>query len=75
MVNNVPYTNVGMNQSLMCPSDILTPWKVSSASNPPDVQELPEPSYKHCQTHEKGKMREIMLEELRTDVLRFKAGN
>ena len=80
MVNNVPYTSVGLNQSFMCPSDILTPWKVSSASNPPDVQELPETKLqtlldaRKAMCVKQGKIREIMMEELRTDVLRFKAG-
>ena len=80
MVNNIPYTNVGLNQSLMCPSDILTPWKVPSASSPPDVQELPESGLQTLLDARKAmcvkqhKMREIQMEELRTNVDRFKSG-
>ena len=38
MMNNTPYTKIGLNSTLMCPGDIMTPWKNQS----PGVQDLPE---------------------------------
>ena len=76
MMNNTPYTRIGLNSTLMCPGDIMTPWKNQS----PGVQDLPEIKLQtlldaqRTMTIKQSKMRAIMTEELRLEVIRFKAG-
>ena len=76
MLNNTPYTRIGLNSSLMCPGDIITPWKNQN----PGVQDLPEMKLQtlldaqRAMTIRQSKMRTIMMEELRLEVTRFKAG-
>ena len=76
MMNNTPYTKIGLNSTLMCPGDIMTPWKNQS----PGVQDLPEIKLQtlldaqRTMTIKQSKMRAIMTEELKLEVTRFKAG-
>ena len=76
MMNNTPYTRIGLNSTLMCPGDIMTPWKNQS----PGVQDLPEIKLQtlldaqRTMTIKQSKMRAIMTEELKLEVTRFKAG-
>jgi hypothetical protein len=76
MMHNTPYTKIGLNSTLMCPGDIMTPWKNQS----PGVQDLPETKLEtlldaqRTMTIKQSKMRAIMIEELKLEVTRFKAG-
>ena len=76
MVNNTPYQDVGPNSTLLCPADFLTPWK----GQEPEVQCLPENKLKSLlETRRKmiikqEKLKEIMMEEIRNEVNRFRGG-
>ena len=80
MVNNFPYASIGLNQTLLCPSDLINPWRVASASEPPDVQEIPRSDLqtltdaKMTMTIKQTKMREILWEETKLELERYKPG-
>ena len=81
MVNNTPFQPFGLNQTLLCPADLVNPWRVASVHGPPRVQELPESGLqtlveaKRVMTIKQDKMSEILWEETHGEVERFKPGN
>ena len=75
MVSNVPYQDVGPNSTLLCPADVLTPWKGME----PEVQCLPENKLKSLMETRRRmiikqqKLKEIMMEEIRNKTNRFRS--
>jgi 2'-5' RNA ligase len=81
MVNNTPFAPFGLNQTLLCPADLISPWRVAGVHGPPKVQEIPDSGLqtlveaKRIMTIKQDKMTEILWEETRTEVERYKPGN
>jgi hypothetical protein len=81
MVNNTPFSPFGINQTLLCPADLVNPWRVAGVHGPPKVQEIPDSGLqtlveaKRIMTIKQEKMTEILWEETQTEVERYKPGN
>jgi 2'-5' RNA ligase len=81
MVNNTPFSPFGVNQTLLCPADLINPWRVAGVHGAPKVQEIPESGLqtlteaKRIMTIKQDKMQEILWEETKIEVDRFKPGN
>ena len=81
MVDNTPFAPFGLNQTLLCPADLISPWRVAGVHGPPKVQEIPDSGLqtlveaKRIMTIKQDKMTEILWEETRTEVERYKPGN
>ena len=81
MVNNTPFTSIGLHRTLLCPSDIINPWRVAGGVPPPEVQEIPKTDLRTLaearmfMIAKQTKMREILWEDTKTELERYKQGN
>ena len=76
-----PFTSIGLHRTLLCPSDIINPWRVAGGVPPPEVQEIPKTDLRTLaearlfMIAKQTKMREILWEDTKTELERYKHRN
>ena len=79
-MNNSPYSPIGDNQTLLCPADFVNPWRMHENQGTLEVQETPASNLqslekaKHVLTIKQELMRQILHEETKCQLDRFKPG-
>ena len=80
MSNNTPFGPVGVNQTMLCPADLINPWRVARDHGAPGVQEVPESGLKNLMqakrtmTVKQQRMQEILWEDTRNEMKRYMPG-
>ena len=80
MVNNVPYLPIGDNHTLLSPADLVNPWRRHENQGELEVQQTPPSNLeslrkaKHILTIKQDLMRQILYEETKCQLNRFKPG-
>ena len=80
MVNNVPYSPIGDNHTLLSPADMVNPWRRHENQEEIEVQRTPPSNLeslrkaKHILTIKQDQMRHLLFEETKCQLNRFKSG-